>query len=109
MERNHDEDTKVTKDTTATAVRRCAVTAMCAAIVACGAVVGATAVRSTLDIYFIDVEGGQATLIVTPAGQTLLIDTGFPGDGGFAALPGDPRKARDANRILAAARAAGVK
>jgi beta-lactamase superfamily II metal-dependent hydrolase len=33
-----------------------------------------------LDIYFIDVEGGAATLIVTPTGQSLLIDTGFPGD-----------------------------
>jgi len=69
----------------------------------------AAAQRNTLDIYFIDVEGGQATLVVTPAGQTLLIDTGFPGQGGFNALPGDPQKARDANRILAAARAAGVK
>jgi competence protein ComEC len=68
----------------------------------------AAAQRATLDIYFIDVEGGQATLVVTPAGQTLLIDTGFPGNGGFAAVPGDPQKARDANRILAAARAAGV-
>ena len=65
--------------------------------------------RSTLDIYFVDVEGGQATLVVTPAGQTLLIDTGFPGQGGFNALPGDPQKARDANRIVTAARAAGVK
>jgi competence protein ComEC len=69
----------------------------------------AAAQRSTLDIYFIDVEGGQATLVVTPAGETLLIDTGFPSDGTFASLPGDPKKARDANRILAAARAAGVK
>jgi competence protein ComEC len=34
----------------------------------------------TLDIYFIDVEGGAATLIVTPGGQSLLIDTGFPGE-----------------------------
>jgi len=34
----------------------------------------------TLDIYFIDVEGGAATLIVTPAGESLLIDSGFPGD-----------------------------
>jgi competence protein ComEC len=65
--------------------------------------------QNTLDIYFIDVEGGQATLVVTPAGETLLIDTGFPGDGTFASVPGDPQKARDANRILAAARAAGVK
>jgi competence protein ComEC len=34
----------------------------------------------TLDIYFIDVEGGAATLIVTPLGESLLIDSGFPGD-----------------------------
>ena len=52
----------------------------------------------TLDIYFIDVEGGQSTLVVSPAGQTLLIDTGYAGNSG-----------RDANRIAAAAKAAGVK
>jgi competence protein ComEC len=85
------------------------------AILACVALVvamsqpAAAQRRTTLDVYFIDVEGGQATLVVTPARQTLLIDTGFPGQGGFAALPGDPHKARDANRILAAARAAGVR
>src|SRR5213595_3395018 len=38
------------------------------------------AAPKTLDIYFIDVEGGAATLIVTPTGRSLLIDTGFPGD-----------------------------
>src|SRR5438132_12251349 len=38
------------------------------------------AATKTLDIYFIDVEGGAATLIVTPGGESLLIDTGFPGD-----------------------------
>lgn len=43
---------------------------------------------STLDIYFIDTEGGQATLFVTPAGQTLLFDTGTAGDNN-----------RDADRI----------
>ena len=63
----------------------------------------------TLDIYFIDVEGGQATLIVTPAGESLLVDTGFPGSGGtFSSLPGDPRDARDARRIVAAAKDAGL-
>ena len=51
-----------------------------------------------LDIYFIDVEGGQATLIVTPAGETLLIDAGY----------GGTRGSRDPDRILAAARAAKV-
>jgi competence protein ComEC len=60
-----------------------------------------------LEIYFIDVEGGQSTLMVTPEHQALLIDTGFAGEGsGFH--PGDPHKARDANRIVAAARDAGV-
>ena len=52
---------------------------------------------ATLDIYFIDVEGGQATLIATPARESLLIDTGFAGNGG-----------RDAGRILAAVKDAGL-
>jgi competence protein ComEC len=52
-----------------------------------------TAAPGALEIYFIDVEGGQSTLIVTPEKHTLLVDTGWPGDG---------------NRILAAARDAGV-
>ena len=60
-----------------------------------------------LQIYFIDVEGGQSTLVVTPEKHTLLIDAGWANDGkGFR--PGDPHKARDANRIVAAARDAGV-
>jgi competence protein ComEC len=54
--------------------------------------------RSTLDIYLIDVEGGNATLFITPSGQSLLIDTG---NGGAAA-------ARDGDRILAAAKDAGL-
>src|SRR3954454_8428670 len=52
----------------------------------------------TLDVYFVDVEGGQATLIVTPSKQSILVDTGWPGFNG-----------RDAGRIQAAAKAAGVK
>src|SRR5271163_3992361 len=52
---------------------------------------------SDLQVYFIDVEGGQATLFVTPAGKSLLIDTGWAGHDG-----------RDANRIVAAAKDAGV-
>ena len=51
----------------------------------------------TLDIYFIDVEGGQSTLIVTAAGESLLIDTGYPG-----------RDGRDPDRIQAAMRDAHV-
>ena len=60
-----------------------------------------------LHIYFIDVEGGQSTLIVTPERHSLLIDTGWAGNGsGYQ--PGDAHAARDANRIVAAAHAAGV-
>jgi beta-lactamase superfamily II metal-dependent hydrolase len=49
--------------------------------------------RTTLDVYVIDVEGGNATLFVAPSGESLLIDTG---NGGPAAV-------RDAERIMAAA------
>jgi len=66
----------------------------------------AAAPTKNLDIYFIDVEGGQSTLLVSPGGESLLIDTGFPGDGQSG--PGDPAEARDANRILAAAHEAGI-
>lgn len=51
-----------------------------------------------LQIYSIDVEGGQATLIVAPSGQSLLVDAGWPGFDG-----------RDAGRIVAAAKLAHIK
>ena len=53
--------------------------------------------QNPLRIYFVDVEGGQATLFVTPTGQSLLIDTGWADNGG-----------RDADRIVAAAKDAGI-
>jgi competence protein ComEC len=56
------------------------------------------ALARPLEIYFVDVEGGQSTLIVSPSGQTLLIDTGWRGFEG-----------RDADRIVQAAKAAKVK
>jgi beta-lactamase superfamily II metal-dependent hydrolase len=54
--------------------------------------------KKALRIYFVDVEGGQATLFVTPAKQSLLIDTGWPGNEG-----------RDADRIVAVVKLAGIK
>jgi len=63
---------------------------------------------NTLTIYFIDVEGGQATLLVGPSGSSMLIDAGFPGTGTFQSKPGDPAMARDPQRILAAAKDAGI-
>lgn len=59
---------------------------------------GLIAAPSELTAYLIDVEGGQSTLFITPSGQSVLIDTGFPGFNG-----------RDADRIAAVAKDAGVK
>jgi beta-lactamase superfamily II metal-dependent hydrolase len=50
----------------------------------------------TLDIYYIDTEGGQSTLFVSPTGESLLVDTGNAGD-------------RDLGRIVDAIKSAGVK
>jgi beta-lactamase superfamily II metal-dependent hydrolase len=52
---------------------------------------------ATLRIYFVDVEGGQSTLVVTPAGESLLIDAGYGGRGG-----------RDPARVLQAIHDAGI-
>jgi len=51
----------------------------------------------TLDVYDIDVEGGKSVLIVAPSGESILFDVGWPGFDG-----------RDASRIAAAAKAAGL-
>src|SRR5437870_10629063 len=56
------------------------------------------AASKNLEIYVIDVEGGNATLFVSPSGESLLIDTGNDG----------PAAARDAGRILAAMKDAGL-
>ena len=45
-----------------------------------GGVAAAGAADKKLDVYWVDVEGGAATLLVTPAGETVLWDTGYPGD-----------------------------
>ena len=80
-------------------MRSLAATATTAAITILTLVTAAApaAQRRTLDIYFIDVEGGQSTLVVTPAGQSMLIDAGYAGFSN-----------RDPDRVMAAARDAGV-
>jgi competence protein ComEC len=50
-----------------------------AAVVATSSFANAGAKDGRLDVYFIDVEGGAATLFVTPKGESLLIDSGYPG------------------------------
>jgi competence protein ComEC len=57
----------------------------------------ADAASKGLHAYFIDVDGGQSTLFVTPEGKSLLIDTGWAGNNGL-----------DAGRIAAAAKDAGI-
>jgi beta-lactamase superfamily II metal-dependent hydrolase len=63
-----------------------------------------------LAIYFIDVEGGQSTLVVTPAGESLLIDTGYAIRGQRGAPPPPPGATigRDAQRILDTIKEAGL-
>lgn len=61
------------------------------------AVLAAQPPEAGLDIYWIDVEGGAATLVVTPARQSILMDAGWARD-----------DERDAGRIRAAMRDAGV-
>jgi beta-lactamase superfamily II metal-dependent hydrolase len=56
------------------------------------------AATKPMEAYFIDVEGGQATLIVSPSGESMVIDTGWAGFNN-----------RDADRIAAAAAKSGVK
>ena len=53
---------------------------------------------ATLDLYAIDTEGGKALLIVSPTGQTMLIDAGYP-----------TADDRDTNRIVALAQSLGIK
>ena len=70
---------------------RCFLLTLCLLVwTACGfGNLEASEAEGTLDIYFIDVEGGAATLIVTPVGESILIDSGYPDYNG-----------RDRDRIL---------
>jgi competence protein ComEC len=72
--------------------------ALCLLLVSFTSAAPAPGTQKALRIYFVDVEGGQATLFVTPEGKALLIDTGWPDNNG-----------RDADRIVAAAKDAGIK
>jgi competence protein ComEC len=75
-------------------------TSIAFATVALSVVLAAAQTRTagTLDIYIVDVEGGNATLFVAPSAESVLIDTG---NGGAAAT-------RDVDRIMAAVKDAGL-
>ena len=65
--------------------------------------------KKPLDIYFLDTEGGQATLFVSPSGESMLLDTGFPGNQGMPAAEANaPGITRDADRIMTVLKTANV-
>jgi competence protein ComEC len=70
-----------------------------AAVIVAAFLVAQNRTTKPLDIYVVDVEGGNATLFVSPSGESLLIDTG---NAGAAAAP------RDAGRVVAAMKDAGL-
>ena len=55
--------------------------------------------EKTLDIYTIDVEGGKSVLVVSPSGESMLLDAGWPAGG---------NRASSTDRILAALKGAGL-
>jgi beta-lactamase superfamily II metal-dependent hydrolase len=65
-------------------------------LLSAAAVTLTAAERKGMDLFWVDVEGGAATLIVTPAGESVLIDTGMPGE-------------RDPGRIVKLAKEIGLK
>src|SRR4051794_19616125 len=65
---------------------------------ACTQLIAQSKSSDKLRVYFIDVDGGQSTLFITPEGQSLLVDTGWPGQNGL-----------DADRIVAVAKKEGLK
>jgi len=75
-------------------VRAVIVTVLCVTVGIAGLL--AQARTGTLSIYYIDTEGGQSTLFVGPAGESLLVDTGNAGE-------------RDLGRIVETLNTAGVR
>src|ERR1700759_5181611 len=61
----------------------------------CACAIALRAQSRNLEIYWVDVEGGAATLLIAPSGESVLVDTGWKGG--------------DAKGIFAAAQQAGLK
>jgi competence protein ComEC len=77
--------------------RKISITILIFVFLLAGSAAHAQPEQKVLRVVFVDVEGGQATLFVTPEGKSLLIDTGWPGNEG-----------RDADRIDAMAKKLGI-
>jgi competence protein ComEC len=63
----------------------------------CVAWVSPAQAAATLDVYDVDVEGGKCVLLVSPSGESMVVDVGWPGTGG-----------RDSLRLVKAVKAAGI-
>ncbi len=81
-----------------TILKRATILFLCALVFSAPSVRAQNKSRTTLDVYVIDVEGGNATLFVSPSGESLLMDTGNVAPGAV----------RDASRIMAAIHDAGL-
>ena len=66
-------------------MRKLCVGKLAAVLAVLGLASFAHAASKDLQAYFIDVDGGQSTLFVTPEGKSLLIDTGWAGNNGLDA------------------------
>src|SRR5258708_14532922 len=77
---------------------RTAILFLLAIVLSASVAVAQSRTANTLDIYVIDVEGGNAVLFAAPSGESVLVDSGNGGDGAV----------RDAGRIMAAVKDAGV-
>ena len=80
-------------------MRATTIVSLLALILSAAVTVAQNRAAGTLDLYVVDVEGGNAVLFVTPSGESALIDSG---NGGAGAV-------RDAERIMAAVKTAGLK
>jgi competence protein ComEC len=77
-------------------LRNASLAVVALALLSCACALPSPGSEKPLHIFFVDVEGGQATPFVTPDQRALLIDTGWPGN-----------KGRDSDRIVAVAKKAG--
>lgn len=76
------------------------------AVLAAWMIAAVPASAAGLKVVSVDVEGGAATLFLTPEGKSLLIDTGWPA--GFGEMPSPDGTQQAADRIVAAAKRLGI-
>jgi competence protein ComEC len=100
----------MTRKTRFNRLRRAALASLLAGVLGSCASMGNSGPEQVgdLKVVFVDVEGGSATLFITPGGKSLLVDVGWPaGLGNFGSNETETPPS-SAERIVAAARDAGI-